>query len=148
MLIRWGEFDRGLNYLDDFRRQMDRLFDDYQTGVGRGTAAVANWPRVDFRDTGTSLTLTAELPGLSDKDVKLTVNQDVLRLEGERRVEAPKGYAVHRQERAPVRFARSFTLPCRVDPERTVAVVQNGVLTVTLPKAAEAQPRQITVKAG
>ena len=47
-----------------------------------------------------------------------------------------------------MRFARSFTLPCRVDPERTVAVVQNGVLTVTLPKAAEAQPRQITVKAG
>ena len=59
----------------------------------------------------------------------------------------PSGYTAHRRERAPVQFARSFALPCKVDIEKTAAVIKDGVLTVTMAKAPEAQPRQIQVQA-
>ena len=55
---------------------------------------------------------------------------------------------VHRQERTPIKFGRTFTLPCKIDPEKSSAVLKDGVLTVTLAKAPEAQPRQISVKVG
>ncbi|MCK6588252.1 MAG: Hsp20/alpha crystallin family protein, partial [Polyangiaceae bacterium] len=72
---------------------------------------------------------------------------DVLTLKGERKSDAPQGYTAHRRERAPIQFARSFSLPCRVDLEKTSAVVKDGLLTVTMAKAPEAQPRQIQVQA-
>ena len=86
-------------------------------------------------------------PGLSDKDVTLSLNQDVLTLAGKRGADAPKGYSVHRQERAALQFSRSVALPCKVDPEKATAAMKNGVLTVTLGKVAEAQPRRIAVRA-
>ena len=67
-------------------------------------------------------------------------------MRGERKPDAPQGAFVHRQERAPVKFSRSFALPCKVDPEKSGATLKNGVLTITLAKASEAQPRQIAVK--
>jgi HSP20 family protein len=68
-------------------------------------------------------------------------------ISGERRTSVPAGYVAHRQERGSYTFSRSFALPCPVDPEKASAAVRDGVLTVTLEKAAEARPRQITVKA-
>jgi len=155
MLTRFEDFDRQLAVMDQLRRQMDRLFDDQEPARGRrrevGGDAERMWsgrfPRVTFTETAQSLVLEADLPGLTDKDVQITVHQDVLSLSGERRPDAPQGYFVHRQERAPVKFARSFTLPCKVDPDTSTATVKNGVLTVTLAKTAEARPRQIAVKA-
>lgn len=146
MLTRWGEFDRSWDFFDDFRHRMDRLFDEYGASADRGDAAGV-WPRATLADGGRELIVTADLPGLSEKDIRLTINQDVLSLAGERKVDAPAGYSVHRQERTPVRFSRSFALPCRVDAEKTQAQVKDGVLTVTLPKVPEAQPRQIAVRA-
>lgn len=146
MFTRWEDIDRSLDFVEVLRRRMDRLFDEFgavPNGVVRGAAS---WPQVQFWDDGAQLKLTAEVPGLSEKDIKLTVNHDTLALEGERKTEVPKGYSVHRQERVPVRFARSFSLPCKVDAEKVQALIKNGVLTVTLPKAPEAQPRQITVQ--
>jgi HSP20 family protein len=147
MATRWSEMDRAWTWMDDFRRQVDRLFDEYDAPAGRGTDSAGPWPRAGLWDTGSGLLLVAEVPGLADKDVKVTVNQDVLTIEGERRAELPQGYSVHRRERGAVKFARSVTFPCRVDVERAAATVKDGVLTVTLPKAAEAQPRQIAVRA-
>jgi HSP20 family protein len=146
MVNRWGEFDRTYTVMDEFRRRMDRLFEEIDPTEGRAPSAVQGWPRAALWDNGSALTLMAELPGLSEKDVKLTVNADVLSLEGERRTPAPEGFSVHRQERPAARFARSFAFPCKVDVERTTATVRDGVLTVSLPKAAESQPRQITVR--
>lgn len=60
----------------------------------------------------------------------------MLTLKGERKSEAPKGYAAHRRERAPVQFSRSFALPCKVDLEKTTALIKDGVLTVTMAKGA------------
>jgi HSP20 family protein len=79
--------------------------------------------------------------------VQISIHQDVLTMSGERKHDAPQGWFVHRQERAPVKFSRSFSLPCKIDPEKSSATLKNGVLAITLAKVTEAQPRQIAVKA-
>ena len=152
MLTRWNtgwtEFDDMFSMLNDFRRRMDRAFDDAfgaDLDMRRGSSVRGTWPLANLVDTGPQLVLTAELPGLSERDVKLTLNQDVLTIAGERKNDAPEGYSVHRRERADVKFTRSFALPCRVNAERTVASVKNGILTVSLDKSADAMPRQIAV---
>jgi HSP20 family protein len=66
---------------------------------------------------------------------------------GERKVEPPQGHSTHRSERTSYRFARTFELPSKIDSDRVDARLENGVLTVSLPKAPEAQPKQISVKA-
>lgn len=153
MLTRWNDLDRTLAVLDEFRRRMDRAFADLEwRGPGYGddggrTLATASWPLVNVYDAGANLLVKAELPGLTEKDVQLSLNQEVLSISGERKADAPEAYSVHRQERAPFKFSRSFTLPCKIDPEKTSAAIKDGVLTITLAKAAEAQPRQITVRA-
>lgn len=152
MLTHFDDFDRRLAVLDQLRRRMDRVFDDVEPPRGRrGESAERMWtgrfPRLTFTESPQSLVLEVDLPGLADKDVQLSIHQDVLSLSGERRADVPPGYVVHRQERAPVKFSRSFTLPCKVDPETSTATLKNGVLTVTLVKAVDAKPRQIAVKA-
>ena len=140
-----SDFDRTLAIMDQLRRRMDRVFDDVDAG-GAPEPATGGIPRVNFSDTGTAFVLQADLPGVKDADLSLTLEQDVLTLSGQRRADAPEGYAAYRQERAPHRFTRSFALPAKVDPEKTLAVLPHGVLTVTLEKAAEAQPRKIAVR--
>src|SRR5262249_14038543 len=105
------------------------------------------WPQVEWSDTGANLALTVELPGFGEKDVQLSIHQDLLTIAGERKTDAPAGYVAHRQERLPVKFTRTYSLPTKVDPERSSAALKNGVLTVTLAKSAEAQPKQIAVRA-
>jgi HSP20 family protein len=151
MLSRWNdgrnEFDDMFATLDSLRQDMNRLFGD---ALGRGRAGGPGstvWPRTNLIDAGSSLILAAEVPGLSDKDVEVTLNQDVLSMTGERKVTAPEGYSAHRQERAPIKFARSFALPSKVNPERVSATVKDGVLIVKLEKATEALPRQVKVNA-
>lgn len=152
MLTRFDDFDRTLAVMDQLRRRMGRLFDEYEPARGaRIDEAERMWsgrfPRLTLTENEAALVLHADLPGLSDKDVQLSIHQDVLSLSGERRSDAPQGYVAHRQERAPVKFSRSFTLPCKVDPEKSTATMKDGVLTVTLAKATDARPRQIAVKA-
>lgn len=153
MLTRWDDMNRTLAAMGELRRRMDRVFDRYDDEREFfderpfGSRAVATWPRINLVDAGAHVVVTAEVPGLGEKDVELTLNQNVLSLKGERKSDVPEGYGVHRQERAPVRFARSFAMPWKIDPDKTTASVKDGVLTVTLAKAPEAQPRQIAVKA-
>ena len=147
MLVRWSDHDSSHPALDTLRRQMDRFFDEFDRPDIFRAAPVGSLP-VTFHDSGAALVFSADVPGLTDKDFTLSLAQNVLTVQGERRVRAPEGFAVQRQERAGVRFSRSFALPCRVDAERTTATLKDGVLTITLPKAAEAQPRQIAVNAG
>lgn len=142
-----NDFDRTLALMDQLRRRMDRVFDD----VDRGRApepATGVVPRVNFFDTGNTFVLQADLPGVRDSDVSLSLEQDVLTVKGQKKSDAPEGYAAYRQERPPYRFTRSFALPAKVDPEKTAAVLKDGVLTVTLEKAAEVKPRQISIRVG
>lgn len=155
MLMRFDDFDRTVAVMDQLRRRMERVFEEYEPARGQRQRAAqevermwsGRFPRITLTDTDAALVLEADLPGLSEKDVQLSIHQDVLSLSGERKSEVPQGYFVHRQERAPVKFARTFTLPCKVDPEKSNATIKEGVLTVTLTKAADAKPRQIAVKA-
>lgn len=158
MLTRFSDIDRTFAAMDQLRRRMDRLFDEYEPARQRDAVRAnladeaerlwsrGRWPRLSLADAGSSLVVKAEVPGLTEKDVQISIHQDVLTLSGERKHDMPEGYYVHRQERAPIKFARSFTLPCKVDSEKSTATLKNGVLTLTLAKAPEAQPRQIAVK--
>jgi len=143
----FAEFDRSFAALDELRRRMDRIWEDFDTGYDAQTAASAVWPRANLVDTGAELVIYAEVPGLGDKDLQITLTHDTLTLRGERKATVPEGYSVHRQERGNLTFQRSFGLPTRVDVDKVSALVKHGVLTITLPKAAEVRPRQITVKA-
>jgi HSP20 family protein len=144
MFRRWDDFDDTYALLNSFRNQVDRFFHDFETGVpAHGDAG----PRLNLFDAGAAFVLTADVPGLSENDLAIDVTQDVFTLRGERRVDAPEGYAAHRRERGHYRFSRSFSLPARVDLERATATVKDGTLRVELPKAAEARPRQIAVRA-
>jgi HSP20 family protein len=121
------------------------MFTDVDPGSWEPGAA---HPRVSFDDQGSAFVVRAEVPGVAEKDIELSATATTLTLKGQRKVEAPKGYSTHRTERNSWSFARTFELPAKVDAERVEARLENGVLTVTLPKAPEAQPKQIAVKAG
>ena len=140
------DFDRTLSLMDQLRRRMDRVFEDFDAGSGYEPAA-AVFPRTNFYDNGSSFALRLDVPGLSEKELKLTLADDVLTVSGRREVDAPEGYSVHRQERAPYEFSRSYALPSKVDSEKVSATLENGVLTITLEKAPEVKPRQISVRA-
>ena len=152
-LTRWGNFNRDLGgtfaAFDLMRRQMNELFRDFDRpsgSLGSGYAD-ASWPRTNLYDTGSELVLYAAVPGMSADEIQISATGDVLSITGVRGVTAPEGYSVHRQERGNVTFSRSFTLPCKVDIEKTTADVKDGMLTILMAKAKESQPRQITVKA-
>ncbi len=144
----WGDIDRTLLALDELRRRMGRAFDETGGERGSGIAGFANWPPINLYDTGSELFLRAEVPGVSEKDLDLQVNQDVLTISGQRQTEVPEGYSAHRRERGAMRFSRSFTLPFKVDPELCEANLKHGVLSLKIGKAPDARPRQITVKSG
>jgi HSP20 family protein len=157
MWTRFGDFDQGFSVFDEVRRRLDRVWDEFEPDApeGRGHPASAGprwrttaaWPRVNAFDAGQSLVLEADVPGMTQKDLRLTVNESTVTLEGERKSDAAEGYSVHRQERAAYRFSRSFTLPFKADAEKCEATIKDGVLTVKLAKAKDAQPRQIAVRA-
>jgi len=130
--------------VSSLRRELDRLFGDLERAP---SFAALNAPAASFADSGEVLTLRVELPGLSEKDVDISVTANVLTVKAARKVEAPEGYAAHRRERQSFSFAQSYELPARIDPERVQASLKQGVLTLTLPKAAEAQPKRVTVSA-
>jgi len=134
---------RGLP-VSSLRRELDRLFGDLERAP---SFALTTAPEVTFSDTGEALTLRAELPGLSEKDIDISVTANALTVKAERKVEAPEGYTAHRRERQGFSFTQSYELPTRVDPEKVQASLKQGVLTLTLPKVAEAQPKRVTVSA-
>jgi HSP20 family protein len=142
----FAELFRTLSTFDALRSDVDRAFGwrDPRFFAGREIAS----PVIGVSDSGAAFTLRAELPGLSEKDIEITLNEGTLTLRGERKVEVPEGYSAHRVERSSYRVERSYRLPAKVDADKAQAVMKHGVLTLTLPKAPEAQPKQITVKSG
>jgi HSP20 family protein len=130
-------------------RRLNALLDEAFTGwpVGNGVATSAWLPSVDVFEDKESLKLVAELPGLKPEDVKITLENSTLTLRGEKKqVAEEKTERVHRYERSYGSFERSFSLPNTVDADKVAASFENGVLTITLPKAEKAKPREIAVK--
>ena len=137
-------------------RRMDRLVNDvfaafpFSDTLTREAESTAAWiPAVDVFETKDGLRIIAELPGVKPEQVKVSVEQGVLTLRGEKDQRAEEQTeAVHRYERSYGMFQRSFQLPSSVDAERIDAKLEHGILTITLPKAEKAKAKEIAVKAG
>lgn len=153
MLTGWRDFDDTLRALDLLQRRIDNVFFDGWPLRGaererpRARAATP-WPPINLFETKDAFVYKVEVPGVAEGDVSVYVEEDALVVRGERKNDVPEGYQVHLRERAPAAFTRKVPLPGRVDAEAVTATMKDGVLTVTLPKAKEALPRQIAVKAG
>ena len=146
-LIRW-EPVRELNTLQN---EMNRLFNSvFDTPAPNGTASIRRWiPAMDLVETDDDFVLRADLPGLSEGDVNIELEDNVLTVSGERKSEheeRKEGY--YRLERASGSFSRSLTLPEGIDPERVQASFDRGVLEVRIPKPEQRKPRKVTISAG
>jgi HSP20 family protein len=131
-------------------RDMNRLFDNVFRGLGVPslTAFERNltWPNLELGETDKDIQITAELPGIEEKDLDITVEEGVLTLRGEKKAEVEdkdRGYT----ERSYGRFERRVGLPRGIEQDKASATFQNGVLTITLPKseAANENVRRIPV---
>jgi HSP20 family protein len=129
------------------REAMDRLFNDAFTP---SVAASGGWqaPAVDLYQTDDEVVVKASLPGLKADDVQITITGETLSLKGEFKQEnETKERAYHVREQRFGSFERSFALPTTVVGDKAKAEFENGILTITLPKAEEVRPKMITVKA-
>src|SRR5437660_8221704 len=116
-------------------------------GSLNGDSTEATWvPPVDIFEDAEGLRIIAEVPGVKPEDVKISLEDNVLTIKGaKQQVAEERTERVHRYERTYGTFERSFTLPATVDASNIKASYEHGVLTVTLPKAEKAKPRQIEV---
>jgi HSP20 family protein len=132
--------------LDEFSAPM-RLFHDSVNRIFSDAATTRPWtPNVDVLETEGEIVLKADVPGVSEKDLEIKLEDGTLSLKGERKFEAEKkGEGYHRIERGYGTFVRCFSLPDSVDPEKVKAACKDGVLTVTLPKKEIAKPRTIKI---
>lgn len=138
-------------FSDPFFRGLERFFNDEILPArwvsGNEGLGESRWiPAIDVRETEDSFEFTAELPGLTKDQVEITIEDKVLTLSGERKFEENEesnGY--HRIERAYGSFSRSFTLPNEVDQDKVKAVFENGLLSVSIPKAEQVKPRKIQI---
>jgi HSP20 family protein len=124
---------------------LNRMFETMFTGESRGEGAWA--PKVDiFETSGKDVVVKAELPDMKRENIKVTFENEVLTIEGERAFPTDvERDQYHRIERSYGAFRRSFTLQSSVDSGRVAATYQDGVLTITLPRREETKPRQIQV---
>jgi len=148
MLTRWDP----LKEMDELHRRLNTLLSlsPRRGGDEKETMTVAEWmPTVDIIEDDKEYVIKAELPEVRKEDVKVTVENGVLTLSGERKLEKEeKGRRYHRVERAYGNFARSFALPDDSDPAQVKAEFKEGVLAVHLAKHEKARPRSIDVKVG
>jgi HSP20 family protein len=129
----------------DLQREMGRLFESLEPFALR---LVRQYPTINLYDVGDRYLLTAPLPGMASEDLDLSITGETLTLKGERkRPEGVSEESYRRQERPFARWSRAVTLPDRVDGGQVSASFAQGILTVTLPKAESARPRQINVSA-
>ncbi len=129
----------------NLQSQMNRLFAGV-SAAGDDLMSTGFVPAVDIYEDEHAITLKAEVPGIEEKDIDVRLENQTLTLRGERKLEKEeKEENFHRIERRYGSFTRSFTLPNTVDTENVKAEYANGVLSVRLPKRAEAKPRQIKV---
>ena len=147
-LIRWNPMlsspVRGARLHDE----IDRLFDGVFHGVGQDLERATTWaPAADVEETADAFAVRVDLPGLTQKDVKVSLLDDTLTIRGERKIEKEsKDRSFHRVERRYGSFERSFTFGIPVQGDAVSATVRDGVLEVHVPKAEQAKVRDIEIK--
>ncbi|HET9074298.1 MAG TPA: Hsp20/alpha crystallin family protein [Solirubrobacteraceae bacterium] len=147
-LLRWEPVAE----LNTIQNEMNRLFNSFFDApvASRGNGGTRRWiPAMDLVETAEHYVLSADLPGLSEEDVTVQFEDNVLTISGERkpsRVQNGEGY--HRIERAYGSFVRALTLPEGVDPETVRAHFDRGVLEITIPKPEQRKPRRVQISLG
>jgi HSP20 family protein len=141
----WPAMD--VNYSSRLGRLFDSMLESPLQREENGSL-LGQWiPPVDVVEEGETIRLVAELPGVKPEDVRISLENNVLTVQGEKKkAEARQDDRAYRFERAYGMFERSFTLPATIDANKIVARFDAGLLTVVLPKVEAAKPRQITVK--
>jgi HSP20 family protein len=149
---RGGLSSFGNDPFSTMRREMDRLFDEFRGvrgGLYEDQAGFA--PAVNVKQTDKGVEVTAELPGIDEKNVEVSLADNALTIRGEKKAEKEdKGEGWFVSERSFGSFMRTIPLPVEIDEDKVTAQFRNGVLTVTLPAAADAErkARKIEVKKG
>src|SRR5215211_1532235 len=139
-------FDTAFGDFDRLRREMLRLLDTVADDTF-GEVGAGGFPPMNISQDNDNFYVRAELPGVKPGELSISALRNRLSLTGKR--EIPREHervSYHRQERAEGSFSRTVTLPAEVDPERVEARYSDGILTLLLPTAEEAKPRQITVR--
>lgn len=141
--------DYGLSSFDQLQREINRLFDLDWVDTSEGVLDRGFSPRVDVEEREADVVVTCEVPGVDKKDLDISVSGNLLSISGEKRYDREeKEKKYYRQESYSGSFSRTVPLPETVDSENIDAHLKNGILTLTLPKKAEAKPRKIEVKTG
>jgi HSP20 family protein len=134
----------------NMQREINRMFDKFFHGgtVDDGSFGTSLWtPAVDVAEHDDAYQVKVEIPGVSKDDVKITMQDNILTIRGEKKQEKEsKRSNSHRVERSYGSFQRSFTLPTSVKHDKIEASYKDGILTIAVPKAEEAKPKQIEVK--
>jgi HSP20 family protein len=129
------------------QREIDRLFDDFTHGLGGNGNLM---PRMDVTETDKEIEIAAELPGLERKDVEISLEDNVLTIRGEKKVEQEQKDEKNKNYRLAERsyglFYRVIELPHSIDPSKVQATMSNGVLKVKIPKPAHSEAKKIEVK--
>ena len=148
-LIRWEPVRELSSIQNEMNRLFNTFFDEPSAGENSGTSLRRWIPAMDLVETDDDFVLRADLPGLSENDVNIELEDNVLTISGERKAEheeRKEGY--YRVERASGQFTRSLTLPEGVDPDAVKASFDRGVLEVRVPKPEQRKPRKVTISAG
>jgi HSP20 family protein len=140
----WPAFDRLFNLRDELERFLEHPLSE----LNRGAQLLSVWnPAVDLYENADNLIVRAELPGMKKEDIEVSLHDGALSISGERKSEKKfEDAQTHRSERFVGVFNRSLTLPSAVKADQVKAQYQDGILTITLPKAEEAKRKQIEVK--
>lgn len=141
MFTLWSDIDRLFN------NSLADMFNDRMIHRIENSNAFIGMNRMNLIDKGENLEFAAELPGVDEKDMNLTVHNDTLTLSARREVSHDKENTIYLSERGNYDVRRSIALPSRVDADKITATFKNGVLRVVLPKAPESQPKQISINA-
>src|SRR5947207_12573773 len=150
VLTRWDPF-REFSTMQDRMNRMNRLFRESYSPEGPEEALTTTSfaPPVDIYEDEHNITLKIEVPGIDEKDIDVRVENNTLTVHGERKIEKEEKEENYRRvERQYGSFVRTFTLPQTVDTDNVSATYDKGVLKISLPKKAEAKPKQIKVNIG
>jgi len=150
-LIPWGKrSDKAVvgHPINNLRQEMDRLFEDFlgDWPLLRSGGEPTFAPRLNVAESDTEFTVTTELPGMTEKDVEVSLSEGRLSISGEKKTEKEeKEKSYHLVERSYGKFSRLLDLGASVDAAKVAAVFKDGVLTVTVPKTEAAKPKKIDI---
>jgi HSP20 family protein len=138
-------FSNTFEQLERMRQQFDRLLSD-DFGAQRGFLSAGVYPQINMTEDADKFYIRAELPGVTSDDIEMQATAKNVSISGERKIEDEnEGVRYHRREREAGKFSRIIGMPTEIDPDRIDAKMQDGILTIQVPKAEAIKPRQITI---